>query len=178
MKKEVMVYMARVTRGMVGGLIPRNPEGFEQLNGNQTRFVCFPVEEGGHCPETVVIWEQSDSATFGYARERLFIESNGEKMPCIGFLADGNAALEMEQLSLASRISSLFLLSREEWAAFPDMELEVLARGMTAKGVALVCDGWCDEHEFADDAFLERFREVAEHLNAKRPITVYAGIVQ
>ena len=39
-----MVYMARVTRGMVGGFIPRNPEGFEQLNGNQTRFVCFLVE--------------------------------------------------------------------------------------------------------------------------------------
>ena len=65
MKKEVMVYMARVTRGMVGGLIPRNPEGLERLNGNQTRFVCFPVEEGGYCPETVVILEQSDSATFG-----------------------------------------------------------------------------------------------------------------
>lgn len=79
MKKEVMVYMARVTRGMVGRLIPRNPEGFEQLSGNQIRFVCFPVEEGGYCPETVVILEQSDSATFGYARERLFIESNGEK---------------------------------------------------------------------------------------------------
>ncbi len=178
MKKEVMVYMARVTRGMVGRLIPRNPEGFEQLSGNQTRFVCFPVEECGYCPETVVIWEQSDSATFGYARERLFIESNGEKMPCIGFLADGNAALEMEQLSLASRISSLFLLSREAWAAFPDMELEVLAREMTAKGVALVCDDWCDEHEFADDAFLEQFREIVERLNAKRPMTVYAGIVQ
>lgn len=178
MKKEVMVYMARVTRGMAGGLMPRNPEGFEQLSGNQTRFVCFPVEECGHCPETVVIWEQSDSATFGYARERLFIESSGEKMPCIGFLADGNAALEMEQLSLASRIGSLFLLSREEWAAFPDIELEVLARGMTVKGIALVCDGWCDEHEFADSAFLERFREVAECLDAKRPMTVYAGIVQ
>ena len=58
-------------------------------------------------------------------------------MPCIGFLADGNAALEMEQLSLASRISSLSLLSREEWAAFPDMELEVLARGMTASRMLL-----------------------------------------
>ena len=178
MKKEVMVYMARVTRGMVGGLIRRNPEGFEWLNGNQSRFVRFFVEEGGRCPETVVILEQSDSATFGCARERLFIESNGEKMPCIGFLADGNAALETEQLSLVSRIGSLFLLSREAWAAFPDMELEVLAREMTGKGVALVCDGWCDEHEFADDAFLERFREVAEYLNAKQPMTVYAGIVQ
>lgn len=178
MKKEVMVYMARVTRGMVGGFIPRNPEGFEKLSGNQTRFVCFLVEEGGYCPETVVILEQSDSAAFLCARERLFIESTDEKMPCIGFLADGNAALEMEQLSLASRISSLFLLSREEWAAFPDMELEVLARGMTAKGVALVCDGWCDEHEFADSAFLERFRKVTERLDAKRPMTVYAGIVQ
>lgn len=178
MKKEVMVYMARVTRGMVGRLIPRNPEGFEQLSGNQTCFVCFPVEKCGHCPETVVILGQSDSATFGYARELLFIESNGEKMPCIGFLADGNAALETEQLSLVSRIGSLFLLSREAWAAFPDMELEVLAREMTGKGVALVCNGWCDEHAFADSAFLERFREVAEHLNAKRPMTVYAGIVQ
>ena len=74
MKKEVMVYMARVTRGMVGGLIPRNPEGLERLNGTQTRFVYFPVEECGHCPETVVILGQSDSAIFGGARERLFIE--------------------------------------------------------------------------------------------------------
>jgi len=178
MKKEVMVYMARIMRGMVGGLIRRNPEGFERLNGNQTRFVCFPVEEDGHCPETLVILGRSDSVTFGCAHERLFIESNGEKMPCIGFLADGNAALEMEQLSLASRIGSLFLLDREAWAAFPDMELEALAREMTVKGIALVCNGWCDEHEFADDAFLERFREVVEHLNAKRPMTVYAGIVQ